>query len=278
MAELVTSVAAGVAVIAAVLAVWQLWRAQRRAGEVAQRIEQARDVALAVERHAEQAARDAQDARSQARWAWEQVKLASEQLEHARSENRDGALAEQWEWGYALISSSRDVVDNSRELIRIALDKQVTPHYRLAAERQYWHAGQRWQDTMVKALARTTPALELQQQVQTFAQIERRLHGQLGVLLRGAETGTLSDGDMLSGQVVGVGHELEHARRQLQRTLSASLATRDSSTSPRISPDRGSIPAAPSAIGIQLPAENHSARPRSSEPDSETQSGSNTRQ
>lgn len=220
----VTWIAAGLAIIAVAVAAWQLWRARQRAAEAARFEQRIRELGAAVQGQADRAEREAAEASSQARWAWEQVKLATSQVEQAKQEHRASDQAEQWEWAYALTNTARDLVDSSQELVRIALDTQVAPQYRLAANRHYSHATQRWQETMTKALARTTPTLQVQDQVATFAQVQNRLHGQLGVLLRAAETGNLSHGSPLSNHVVGMGKELETVRRHLQRTISAELS------------------------------------------------------
>lgn len=233
MVELVTWIASGLALVAMVVAGWQLVRARRRARTSSELLERVNTLTAATEAHAQRAEREAEQARSQARWAWEQVKLATSQLEHARSEHRAIARAEQWEWGYALTRCSRELVDASRELVRVALDQQVAPHYRLAALRYYQQSSGRWQDTMTKALARTDPTLEVQHQVLAFAQVQHRLHGQVGVLLRAAETGSLADSDPLARQARGAGEEMETARRQLQRTLSATLAGTSTEPTPR---------------------------------------------
>jgi hypothetical protein len=221
--EVATWVAAGLAVITVVLAAWQLRKAHQRAQKAEQYANRIHVMATEAESQAARAEREAQHASSQARWAWEQVKLAANQLEQAQSEHRASAEAEHWEWSYALTTSAREAVDASNELIRIALDSHVAPHYRLAAERHYAQTSTRWYETMTKALARTEPTLELQQQVLTFTQVQHRLHGYLGVVLRAAETGTLAAGDLLTRQVLAAGQELENVRRQLQRTVSATL-------------------------------------------------------
>jgi hypothetical protein len=223
--ELATWIAAALAVVAVALAGWQLGRARRQTRDAEQRANRIRDLASTVESHAEQSAREAQNARSQARWAWEQVKLATSQLEQARAEHRASSEAEQWEWAYALTGNARELVDASQELIRVALDTHIAPHYRLAGERHYRQTAERWQETMTKALARSAPTLEVQHQVLTFAQVQHRLHGQVSVLLRATETGTLSDGDSLTKEVLETGQELENVRRNLQRTLSTTLAS-----------------------------------------------------
>jgi hypothetical protein len=223
--ELATWIAAGLAVIAAALAGWQLRRARRRAREAEQYANRIHKLASEVESHAEQTKLAAQNASSQARWAWEQVKLTASQLAQARAEHRASGAAEQWEWAYALTGNARELVDASQELIRVALDANIAPHYRMAAERHYRQTAERWQETMTKALARSTPTLEVQHQVLTFAQVQHRLHGQVGVLLRATETGTLSDGDSLTKEVLETGQELENVRRHLQRTLSTTLAS-----------------------------------------------------
>ena len=223
--DLATWVAAGLAVIAVILAAWQLRKAFQRARTAEQNANRIHALATEAETQASRAEREAQHASSQARWAWEQVKLASSQLEQAQSEHQASSEAEHWEWSYALTTCAREVVDASTELLRVALDSQVAPQYRLATERHYTQTTTRWQETMTKAMARTEPTLELQQQVLTFTQIQHRLHGYLGVLLRAAETGTLSAGDGLTSQAISAGQELETARRQLQRTVSATLAS-----------------------------------------------------
>lgn len=231
--DLVTWIASGLALVAVVAACWQLVRARTRARACRALLDRVSELASATESHAEQAEQQAEQARSQARWAWEQVKLATTQLEHARSEHQDSARAEQWEWAYAMTSCARDLADASRELVRIALDQEVAPHYRMSALRHYQQTSGRWQDTMAKALARTDPTLEVQHQVLTFTQVQHRLHGQIGVLLRAAETGSLQPSDPLAQQVRGAGQELETARRQLQRTLSVTLSSTSAATTQR---------------------------------------------
>ena len=223
--ELATWVAAGLAIIAVALAAWQLRKAYQRARTAEQNANRIHALATEAESQATRAEREAQHASSQARWAWEQVKLASSQLEQAQSEHHASSEAEHWEWSYALTTCAREAVDASSELLRVALDSQVAPQYRIAAERHYTQTTTRWQETMTKALARTEPTLELQQQVLTFTQIQHRLHGYLGVLMRAAETGTLGSADALTNQALASGQELETARRQLQRTVSATLAS-----------------------------------------------------
>jgi hypothetical protein len=225
--ELVTWIAAGVVLVAVAVAGWQLMGARRRMRDAARHTERMRELAATGEAHAEQARQQAEDARGQARWAWEQVRLAAGQVQQARGERRAGERTEQWEWAYALTRAARELVEAGQELIRVALDTQVTPRYRLAAEQQYHQAGQRWQDTMIKTLSRTTPTLALQHQVNTFACVAFRLHGRAGVVLRAAETGTLTSGDTPSRQAIEAGQELESVRRQLQRTISTDLATTD---------------------------------------------------
>lgn len=233
MAEVATWIAAGLAIIAVALAGWQLWVARRQAQEAVRQAGRVSELATTAGGHAEQAAESAQSAHSQSRWAWEQVKLASSQLDEARQEHRASARAEEWEWAYALTMNSRELVDTSHELIRIALDVRVAPHYRRAADRHYRQTCQRWQDTMIKALARTTPNLELQHQVITFAHVHQRLHGHIDVLLRAAETDTLANDDAVTQQVLGRRQELANAHRQLQRTVSTSLATPDTPDTPQ---------------------------------------------
>jgi hypothetical protein len=222
--QLVTLIAAGLAVITVGVAGWQLWRSYRRTAEATRQADRVRELAEAVEDLAKQTEKASQDARSHAKWAWEQVKLAAGQLEQAQAEHRATSQTEEWEWAYALTLVARELVESSQELIRVAVDGQVTPNYRLAAERHYQQSAQRWQETMTKALSRTKPTLQVQHHVATFAQVQHRLHGQVGVLLRAAETGTLSSGDALTQQILGVGQELETVRRHLQRTISSDLA------------------------------------------------------
>lgn len=225
--DVLTWVAAGLAVLAAALSGWQLWRARRRARQAVRRAGETGEHAVAAQRHAERAGAEAQQARGQARWAWEQVKLATRELEHARAEHRAAARVQQWEWAYALTTRARELVEASQELLRVALDTQVAPRYRLAAERGYRQAGARWQDTMIKALAQVAPTLQVQQHISTFAVVLHRLHGQLGVLLRAVETGTLSSDDPLPRQTVEASQELDNARRTLQRAISDSLTNPD---------------------------------------------------
>ncbi|QUH02218.1 hypothetical protein HUO13_16710 [Saccharopolyspora erythraea] len=228
--EVATWVAAGLALIAVGLAWWQFWLARQESRQAKQRTEAMRRLAAAAERDAAKAAEAARKAHEQAERAWEQVKLSRSQLEEARQEHRASTQTEQWEWAYAVTKAAREIVDTSQELIRIALDPQVAPHYRTAADRHYRHAAHRWQDTMIKAVARTSPPLEMQQQVVTFADVQQRLHGTLGVLLRAVETNTLADGDALTKQVHGLRHELNNANRHLQRIVSANLTTPDTPT------------------------------------------------
>jgi hypothetical protein len=221
--ELATWVAAGLAVAGVALAAWQLRKAYQRARQAEQYAGRVQVLAEKTDQQAARAEREALQASSQARWAWEQVKLASRQLEQARSEHRASSEAEYWEWSYALTTSAREAVDASNELIRITIDSQAAPHYRTAAERHYEQTATRWHETMTKALARTEPTLELQQQILTFTRVQHRLHGHIGVLLRAAETGTLAEGDRLSKQAIASGQELESVRRHLQRTVNDSL-------------------------------------------------------
>jgi hypothetical protein len=181
------------------------------------------ELAKAAERHAEQATGGAEGARSHARWAWEQVKLASDRLAEAKEEHRASDQREQWEWAYAMTTTARELVDTSQELTRIALDAQVAPHYRMATERRYRQVCQRWQETMIKALSRTSATLELQQHVITFSGVHQRLNGHIGVLLRAAETGALPDGDPMATQALHAGDELTAANRHLQRAVSTTL-------------------------------------------------------
>ncbi|WP_460957822.1 hypothetical protein [Parasphingorhabdus pacifica] len=227
MAEVVTLVAAGVAVIAVAFAAWQLRVARRQARQAVRQAGRADELATVIESHAKQAAGSAQSAHTQAQWAWEQVKLASGQLEEAKQEHQASARAEQWEWAYALTMTARELIDSNQELIRTALDAQVAPHYRRGADRHYRQSCQRWQDTMVKALSRTSPTLEVQHQVIAFAHVHQRLHGFIDVLLRAVETDTLVSDDAVTRQVLGLRQELASAHRQLQRTVSTSLATPD---------------------------------------------------
>lgn len=222
--DLVTWIASGLALVGVAIACWQLTRARARMRAAQQLAGRMAEQVTAAEAHATQAGTEAEEARSQARWAWEQVKLANAQLERARDEHQSSGLAEQWEWAYALTRSSTEMADAGGELVRIALDQQVAPRYRLAALRHYQQASGRWQETMAKALARTEPTLEVQHQVLTFAQVQSRLHGQVGVLLRAAETGSLSQSDPLADQARGAAQELEAARKRLRRTLSSTLA------------------------------------------------------
>ncbi|GAA1225527.1 hypothetical protein GCM10009676_04220 [Prauserella halophila] len=216
---------AAVAIVAVSLAGWQLVVARRQAQQMRRLAVRVRDLSTETQNHAGQATEADESARDQARWAWEQVKLANTQLEQAQQENRDSARAEQWEWAYALTTAARELVDTSSELIRVGLDTQVAPHYRQSANRHYRQSCQRWQDTMIKALARTSPSLELQHQLIAFGYVHQRLHGHIDVLLRAAETGTLSDKDPVTQGVHALRHELATVHRQFQRTISASLAT-----------------------------------------------------
>ncbi|GAA1209034.1 hypothetical protein [Prauserella alba] len=216
---------AAVAIIAVSLAGWQLVVARRQAQQIRRLAAGVRDLSTQTQSHAGQAAEADESARDQARWAWEQVKLANTQLEQAQQENQASAQAEQWEWAYALTMAARELVDTSTELVRIGLDTQVAPHYRQSANRHYRQSCQRWQDTMIKALSRTSPSLEVQHQLIAFGYVHQRLHGHIDVLLRATETGTLSDKDPVAQSVHALRHELANVHRQFQRTISASLAT-----------------------------------------------------
>lgn len=228
--QLAPWIAAALAITAVGLAGWQLWVARREARKAIKRADEMRRLVTAAEGHTQQATEAAQSARAQAERAWEQVKLAQSQLDEARQERRASSQTEQWEWAYAVTTAARALVDSSQELIRIALDTHIAPHYRVAADRHYRQTAQRWQDTMIKAVARTSPPLEMQQQIVRFADVHQRLHGYLGVLLRAVETGTLSDDDVLRKQVMGLRQEINNAHRHLQRTVSATLATPDQPT------------------------------------------------
>ena len=219
MEELVTWIAAAVAIIVVGIAGWQVWLARREARAVAERSEAVRRMAADAEANAQKATESAEAARTQAERAWDQVKLARGQLEEARQEHRASTHAEQWEWAYAVTMTARELVDSCNELIRISTDTRMAPQHRLSADRHYHQASQRWQETLVKAVARTEPDLEMQQQLITFATVHQRLHGHLGVLLRAIETGTLADGDGLADRVHGLRQELGSAHRQLQRTV-----------------------------------------------------------
>ena len=223
--ELVGLIAAGVAVLAVAIAAWFVARARAQAREALEHASKARELLGTVEQHAAQATESSHNARDHSERAWEQVKMASGQLEEARQEKRETAQAEQWEWAYALTTASRELVDSGKELIRIALDPRVAPHYRLSADRHYRQACQRWQDTLVKTLARTQPALETQHEMSTFAQVHQRLNAHIGVLLRTVETDGISENDALARQVTGTRQELDNAHRRLQRTISTSLST-----------------------------------------------------
>ncbi|MCP2254609.1 hypothetical protein LY13_003378 [Prauserella aidingensis] len=216
---------AAVAIVAVSLAGWQLVVARRQVQQIRRLAVKVRDLSAETQSHAGQAAEADESARDQARWAWEQVKLASTQLEQAQQENQASAQAEQWEWAYALTMAARELVDTSTELIRIGLDTQVAPHYRQSANRHYRQSCQRWQDTMIKALSRTSPSLEVQHQLIAFGYVHQRLHGHIDVLLRATETGTVSDKDPVAQSVHALRHELANVHRQFQRTVSASLAT-----------------------------------------------------
>lgn len=220
-----TWIPAVLALVAAGVSGWLLWSARKTAEETTRRSETVRRMTAAVEANAEKTTHAATTATEQAERAWEQVKLSRSQLDEAREERHASTQAEQWEWAYALTTAARELVNSCHELIRMSLDSQVAPHYRTAADRHYRQAGQRWQDTMIKAIARTQPPLEMQQQVATFAEVHQRLHGQLGVLLRAVETNTLAEGDTLTKQVHGMRHELNNAHRNLQRIVSTSLST-----------------------------------------------------
>ncbi|MBB3051163.1 hypothetical protein FHS23_002186 [Prauserella isguenensis] len=216
---------AAVAIVAVSFAGWQLVVARRQAQQIRRLAVKVRDLSSETQSHAGQAAEADESARDQARWAWEQVKLASTQLEQAQQENQASAQAEQWEWAYALTMAARELVDTSTELVRIGLDTQVAPHYRQSANRHYRQSCQRWQDTMIKALSRTSPSLEVQHQLIAFGYVHQRLHGHIDVLLRATETGTVSDKDPVAQSVHALRHELATVHRQFQRTVSASLAT-----------------------------------------------------
>ncbi|WP_233576359.1 hypothetical protein [Saccharopolyspora rhizosphaerae] len=224
MEALAAWIPAVLALVAAGVAGWLLWSARKAAEETAQRAEAVRRLASAVEANAEQTGQAASTATEQAERAWEQVKLTRSQLDDARQERHASTQAEQWEWAYALTTAARELVNSCHELIRVSLDTQVAPHYRQAADRHYRQAGQRWQDTMIKAIARTQPPLEMQQQVTTFAEVHQRLHGHIGVLLRAVETNTLGEGDTLTKQIHGMRHELNNAHRNLQRIVSSNLS------------------------------------------------------
>ncbi|MEV4732276.1 hypothetical protein [Saccharopolyspora sp. NPDC049426] len=221
----VTWIPAVLALVAAGVCGWLLWSARKTAAEAIRRTEAVHRLAAAVEANAEKTGRAATTAAEQAERAWEQVKLSRSQLDEAREERHVSTQAEQWEWAYALTTAARELVNSSHELIRMSLDTQVAPHYRTAADRHYRQAGQRWQDTMIKAISRTQPPLEMQQQVATFAEVHQRLHGQLGVLLRAVETNTLTEGDTLTKQIHGMRHELNNAHRNLQRIVSSNLSS-----------------------------------------------------
>ncbi|MDI2031431.1 hypothetical protein QFW96_22575 [Saccharopolyspora sp. TS4A08] len=220
-----TWIPAILALVAVGVAGWLLWSARKASEETAQRAEAVRRMAGAVEASAEKTGRAATTATEQAERAWEQVKLTRSQLDDARQERQASTQAEQWEWAYALTTAARELVNSCHELIRVSLDTQVAPHYRQSADRHYRQAGQRWQDTMIKAIARTQPPLEMQQQVATFAEVHQRLHGHIGVLLRAVETNTLGEGDTLTKQIHGMRHELNNAHRNLQRIVSSNLST-----------------------------------------------------
>ncbi|WP_235875085.1 hypothetical protein [Saccharopolyspora aridisoli] len=219
-----TWIPAVLALAAAGFSGWLLWSARKTAEETARRCETVNRLAAAVEANTERTAHAATTATEQAERAWEQVKLSRSQLDEAREERHSSTQAEQWEWAYALTTAARELVNSCHELIRTSLDSQVAPHYRTAADRHYRQAGQRWQDTMIKAISRTQPPLEMQQQVATFAEVHQRLHGQLGVLLRAVETNTLAEGDTLTKQIHGMRHELNNAHRNLQRIVSSNLS------------------------------------------------------
>ncbi|MGW1678735.1 hypothetical protein [Saccharopolyspora sp. NPDC002376] len=255
--HVVTWVAAGLAIVAVGVAGWQLVLARREAREAAQQTEAMRRLVTAAEGQAEKATKAAQNARTQAERAWEQIKLAQSQLEEAREERKTSTQTEQWEWAYAITTSARELVDSSQELIRTAMDGQVAPHYRVAADRHYRQTAQRWQETMVKAVARTSPPLETQQQIVRFVDVHQRLHGHLGVLLRAVETDTLSQGDALSRQVLGLRQEFNSVHRHLQRTISANLSKPDTATQANLSkPDtatQANLPKADTPTQANLP-------------------------
>nr|WP_233628054.1 hypothetical protein [Saccharopolyspora sp. HNM0986] len=272
--QVVTWIAAGLAIIAVGVAGWQLWLARREARQAMQRSESIRRMAAASESNAEKAAEAARNSHTQAERAWEQVKHARSQLEEARQERRASTQAEQWEWAYAVTMSARELLDTSNELVRVALDSGVAPHYRLAADRHYHQSAQRWQETMVKAVARTGPDLELQQQVITFSTVHQRLHGHLGVLLRAIETGSLAEGDKLTDQVNGLRKELGNAHRHLQRTVSASLATPDTPTQ-QITAARSQQPSTEqSSTGRPPTGQSPTSQPSASQPSTSQPSAS----
>jgi hypothetical protein len=252
--EVATWIAAGVAIVAVGVAAWQLWLASRRARQAEQLISRVRELATATEGHAEQAASSAQGAHSQARWAWEQVKLASNQLAESRVEHNASTQREQWEWAYAMTTTARELVDTSQELIRIALDSQVAPNYRLATERHYRQVCQWWQETVIKALSRTSPTLEVQHQVITLTGVHHRLHGHIGVLLRAAETDALAEDDPLAKQALHAGQELATAHRHLQRVVSANLTQNPGSYDAPTQQGGQNQQGAPTQQGIRSPA------------------------
>lgn len=223
--ELVGLIAAGVAVLAVAISTWLLLRARAQAREALEHASKARELLGVVEKHATQSSEASQSSREHSERAWEQVKMASGQLEEARQEKQETSQAEQWEWAYALTTAARELIDSGKELIRIALDPRVAPHYRLSADRHYRQSSQRWQDTLVKTLARTSPALETQHEMSTFSQVHQRLNGHIGVLLRAVETEGISENDAIVRQVTGTRQELDNAHRRLQRTISSSLST-----------------------------------------------------
>ncbi|OLT43086.1 hypothetical protein BJF85_03110 [Saccharomonospora sp. CUA-673] len=263
---------AAVAIIAVSLAGWQLVKARRQAQQIHRLALQVRDLSTETQHHAGHAAEADQSARDQARWAWEQVKLANTQLEQAQQDKQASTQAEQWEWAYALTMAARELVDASTELVRIGLDTQVAPHYRQAANRHYRQSCQRWQDTMIKALSRTSPSLEVQHQLIAFGYVHQRLHGHIDVLLRSVETDTLSEKDPVAQGVHALRHELANVHRQFQRTISASLATvgdAEIHDEAIAEPDTRSIsapaPEPPTQVGTP-PAPRNGSRPDRSQP------------
>ena len=184
-------------------------------------------------------------------------------MEESQQERQASVQAEQWEWAYALTRTARELVDTSHELVRTARDTRVAPHYRLAADRHYRQTCPRWQDTATKALARTSPSLELQHQLVVFGHVHQRLHGHIDVLLRAAETDTLSENDTVSQQVLALSQELANAHRQLQRAVSTSLSAPD-----------GSPPASQTGtqqVATQQPATQQVAAPQGAHQQAATQ-------
>ena len=245
--DVATWIAAAVAVIAALAAGWLAWSARRAAGSSAERATRIRTWAAAVEEGAERAERGAKSADTQAARAWEQVKLASKQLDEARQETRTRDHIDQWEQAHALTMAARRLVETTHEMVNIAADTHAAPEYRLAGEPRYRDAVLRWQETLVKSLARTPPSPEVHDPLVSFVTVHSRLHGQLGALVHGVSSQTLRQGDPLVQQVIGLRQEFEEAHRQFQRAVGQSLVTQNPEAGTRqiesIPASQGAVPA-----------------------------------